>query len=78
MLFLLLKFMMIFLLFSRNNWNEKCRSCLITPILSDGCMSMGDALREIDAKSLVKSDFVLVFGDIVANIKLKSLVEEHK
>lgn len=47
-------------------------------IVSEGCMSVGDALRDIDAKSIVKSDFVLVNGDMVSNVNLKPLIQMHK
>jgi translation initiation factor eIF-2B subunit epsilon len=39
---------------------------------------MGDALRDIDAKSLIRSDFVLIYGDVVSNIKLQGIMEAHK
>lgn len=39
---------------------------------------MGDALRDIDAKNLIRSDFILLYGDVVSNIKLQAIVEEHK
>lgn len=41
-------------------------------------ISMGDVLREIDGRSLVKSDFILVSGDVIANIKLDQILQEHK
>lgn len=39
---------------------------------------MGDAMREMDDKSLIRSDFILVYGDIVSNLDLKTVVQEHK
>ncbi|KAK9509779.1 hypothetical protein O3M35_007016 [Rhynocoris fuscipes] len=50
----------------------------ITVIVSDGCRSLGDALRDLDAKALIRSDFILLTGDIVANLKLLPALEHHK
>jgi len=50
----------------------------VCTIVSDSCLSLGDALRDIEAKSIIRSDFVLVHGDLVANVKLVSIFEEHK
>ncbi|XP_071088301.1 translation initiation factor eIF2B subunit epsilon-like isoform X1 [Haliotis cracherodii] len=61
-----------------SKWNDSSSPMQVSPILSDGCMSVGDALREIDSKSLVRSDFILVSGDIISNINLKKILEEHK
>lgn len=61
-----------------SKWSESSSPCTVTPILSEGCLSMGDAMREIDDKSLIRSDFVLVYGDIVANLDLQSIIQEHK
>ncbi|KAK3099169.1 hypothetical protein FSP39_000456 [Pinctada imbricata] len=53
-------------------------SSTVSTIVSDGCMSMGDALREIHDKSIIRSDFILIYGDVVTNANLSSLLEEHK
>ncbi|KAL1503158.1 hypothetical protein AB1Y20_011217 [Prymnesium parvum] len=42
------------------------------------CYSSGDALREIEARGVIKSDFVLVPGDVVANVALGPLIAAHK
>ena len=47
-------------------------------IVSEDCISVGDALRDIDAKGLIKSDFVLVNGDLISNMKLKKVIENHR
>lgn len=52
--------------------------CEIKVVVSEECLSAGDALRNIDAKSLIKSDFVLVNGDMVSNMKLADIIKEHK
>ncbi|XP_069129392.1 translation initiation factor eIF2B subunit epsilon-like [Argopecten irradians] len=61
-----------------SKWSDSSCPCTVSTILSEGCMSMGEALREIDAKSIIRSDFILVFGDVVANVKLQDIVEQHK
>ena len=40
--------------------------------------SVGDFLREVDRRGLVKSDFVLVRGGVLSNLALPSIVEEHR
>eukprot|EP00965_Chrysotila_dentata_P235448 6200761-Pleurochrysis_carterae.AAC.2 len=42
------------------------------------CFSAGDALREVEAAGVIKSDFVLVPGDVVANLQLAPLLAAHK
>jgi translation initiation factor eIF-2B subunit epsilon len=50
----------------------------VLTVVSDGCMSVGDALRDLEAKAIIRSDFVLVHGDLVANLKLAPIVDEHR
>ena len=52
--------------------------CKVSVIVSEDCLSVGDALRDIDAKSIIKSDFVLVNGDMVSNVKLGDIIQKHK
>ncbi|XP_052280601.1 translation initiation factor eIF-2B subunit epsilon-like [Dreissena polymorpha] len=61
-----------------SRWNDKSSPCNVVPVVTEGCLSMGDALRDIDAKSLIRSDFVLIYGDVVSNIKLQPIIDEHK
>jgi translation initiation factor eIF-2B subunit epsilon len=51
---------------------------LVTTILADGCRSIGDVLREMDSRSLTRSDFFLLGCDTIANVDLKKLMKEHK
>lgn len=49
--------------------------CLSSP----SCVTAGDALREIDRQQLIQSNpFVLMSGDVVANVDLAAAIAEHK
>uniref|UniRef100_A0A8D9DUX5 Translation initiation factor eIF2B subunit epsilon n=1 Tax=Cacopsylla melanoneura TaxID=428564 RepID=A0A8D9DUX5_9HEMI len=51
---------------------------LITLIVSDGCHSFGDVMRDLDGKAVIRSDFILVTGDVVSNINLLSSLKTFK
>lgn len=52
---------------------------MIVPIMtSKETYSPGDAMRDIYTRGLVSSDFVLVMGDLVSNIKIDEVVRVHK
>lgn len=54
-------------------------SVTVTCLSSSTCLSAGDALREIDAMGIVRSDpFVLINGDVVSNMKLADAIAFHK
>jgi translation initiation factor eIF-2B subunit epsilon len=50
----------------------------VTTIVSQELNSVGDALRDLDAKQVLRSDFILVSGDVVSNMNLEKALEEHK
>ena len=50
----------------------------VVVVQAENCHSLGDALREIDSRHLVPGDFVLLYGDTVANLNFKSLLELFK
>ena len=50
----------------------------IVPIFSGEARSVGDAMREIDSKQILSSDFILVTGDIVSNLRIEDILKEHK
>jgi translation initiation factor eIF-2B subunit epsilon len=47
-------------------------------ITSELYRSLGDVLRDVDAKALVRSDFLLVYGDVISNINITRALEEHR
>jgi translation initiation factor eIF-2B subunit epsilon len=47
-------------------------------VVGPDCVSAGDALREIDARQLIKDDFVLINADVISNMKLDAVLAAHK
>lgn len=50
----------------------------VSIVSSEGCRCMGDALRDVDAKGLVRGNFILAGVDTITNANLAALLEEHK
>ncbi|XP_033107936.1 translation initiation factor eIF-2B subunit epsilon-like [Anneissia japonica] len=63
---------------SESKWNKRTSPCTVTTIMSEGCHSLGDAMREIDRKALIRSDFILVNGDVVSSVQLKDALNAHR
>ena len=64
--------------FRNSKWGSGPAAMAVDIIVSEGCLSVGDALRDVDSKSLLNDDFVLVNGDIVSNVNLEPLIQLHK
>eukprot|EP00897_Mesotaenium_endlicherianum_P001080 jgi/Mesen1/10973/ME000096S10559 len=50
----------------------------VRALVAHDCVSAGDALRFIDQKGSIRSDFVLVSGDVVSNMSLTKVLAEHR
>ena len=50
----------------------------IVNVVSQRSLNFGDAMREIFQCGAVRSDFILVTGDIVSNAKLTDVIAAHK
>ncbi|KAM4772565.1 translation initiation factor eIF2B subunit epsilon [Rhinophrynus dorsalis] len=61
-----------------SKWCRSTSPNVVRIVTSDLYRSLGDVLRDVDAKSLVRSDFILVTGDVVSNINLEAALEEHR
>lgn len=44
---------------------------------SDGCLSLGDALRDLYAKRLLRKYFILLNADTVTNANLQNIIQTH-
>ena len=66
---------------ARSRWATTHKSCPFTTVqfvrISDA-RSAGDILRDLDKRSLVDGDFILVNGDLVSSIKLDGVLAQHR
>ncbi|CAG9838374.1 unnamed protein product [Diabrotica balteata] len=46
-------------------------------LVSESCQSFGDCLRDLDAKGLIRGDFVLLEPGTMSNVQLLPLLEKH-
>ncbi|XP_067944044.1 translation initiation factor eIF2B subunit epsilon-like [Watersipora subatra] len=58
--------------------SEWARCMTLKVIINEDAQSIGDALRDLDDKQMISTDFVLLNGDLIANINLKACLEAHK
>lgn len=59
--------------------SSAARRLQVSCVASPTCLTAGDALREIDRQQLIQSNpFILMTGDVVANVDLVAAVAEHK
>ncbi|OAL51926.1 nucleotide-diphospho-sugar transferase [Pyrenochaeta sp. DS3sAY3a] len=47
-------------------------------IIQSTSHSIGDAMRDLDSRSLLVGDFLLVYGDVVSNLPLESALAAHR
>lgn len=62
----------------KSKWCRPSSPNTVHIITSEMYRSLGDVLRDVDAKSLVRSDFLLVYGDVVSNIDISQALQEHR
>ncbi|KAJ0058936.1 hypothetical protein NL108_003262, partial [Boleophthalmus pectinirostris] len=62
----------------KSKWCRPTSPNTVHIITSELYRSLGDVLRDVDAKSLVRSDFVLIYGDVVSNIDVSQALQEHR
>ncbi|XP_053165528.1 translation initiation factor eIF-2B subunit epsilon [Hemicordylus capensis] len=62
----------------KSKWCRPTSPNTVRIVTSDLYRSLGDVLRDVDAKSLVRSDFILVSGDVVSNINVSTALWEHR
>ncbi|KAK9768397.1 translation initiation factor eIF-2B epsilon subunit, GEF [Basidiobolus ranarum] len=63
---------------ANSRWKKTSSYIRVEVVVVQECYSIGDAMRELDAKSIIKNDFILVNGDVVSNIDLTKALEKHR
>jgi NDP-sugar pyrophosphorylase family protein len=63
---------------SRSKWISKVSPFSIFRIIPEMVTSVGDGMRELDKKAILKNEFVVVYGDVVSNMTLDSVLAEHR
>ncbi|XP_054276313.1 translation initiation factor eIF-2B subunit epsilon-like [Macrosteles quadrilineatus] len=57
---------------------DKWPGLSVSVVVSEGCRTFGDVMRDLDAKALIRSDFILLTGNMVGNLQLLPILETHK
>ena len=50
----------------------------VTIIADEYCHSFGGAMRALDGKGLLRDHFILTTADVISNVNLKPIVQEHR
>lgn len=62
-----------------SKWSKPTSGIKIVPIItSKETFTPGDAMRDIYTHGIITTDFVLVTGDLVSNVKIDEVVRLHK
>ncbi|KAI0302086.1 nucleotide-diphospho-sugar transferase [Russula brevipes] len=62
-----------------SRWSHPSTGLKIVPVMTaKETFSPGDAMRDIYTHGIITSDFVLVSGDLVSNIRIDEVVRAHK
>jgi translation initiation factor eIF-2B subunit epsilon len=61
-----------------SKWTKLGKSFKLDVIVNVNSRTEGDALRHLDELEIIKGEFILVSGDVVSSINLKSLLAQHK
>ncbi|XP_063223574.1 translation initiation factor eIF2B subunit epsilon [Bacillus rossius redtenbacheri] len=62
----------------KSKWAHRLSPMAVKIIVSESCRSFGDAMRDLDAKGVINSDFILLCGDTVGNLNLLPILQHHK
>ncbi|KAK3067719.1 translation initiation factor eIF-2B epsilon subunit, GEF [Teratosphaeriaceae sp. CCFEE 6253] len=64
--------------FEHSRWTKDTSPFSLEVVRQDKARSVGDAMRDVDQKGLMRGDFICVYGDVIANIPLDAALRAHK
>lgn len=62
----------------RSKWSSQSSPFSKLELIQSTSHSIGDAMRDLDSRSLLVGDFLLVYGDVVSNLPLESALAAHR
>jgi len=63
---------------TKSKWAAQSSPFSRLELIQSASHSIGDAMRDLDSRSLLKGDFLLVYGDVVSNLPLESALAAHR
>ncbi|KAA8915592.1 hypothetical protein TRICI_002237 [Trichomonascus ciferrii] len=61
----------------KSKWNGPGSPFRVYTILAPESSSVGDVMRDLDTKGLIRGDFLLISGDVVCNMDFQKVLDEH-
>ncbi len=62
----------------KSKWTKSGQQMKTKVVVVETIKSVGDALRHLNEMDVIHSDFVLISGDVISNIKLATVLKTHK
>ncbi|EAT89427.2 hypothetical protein SNOG_02696 [Parastagonospora nodorum SN15] len=63
---------------TKSKWAAQSSPFSRLELIQSTSHSIGDAMRDLDSRSLLTGDFLLVYGDVVSNLPLESALAAHR
>lgn len=63
---------------SNSKWSSRSSPFSKLELIQSTSHSIGDAMRDLDTRSLLVGDFLMVYGDVVSNLPLESALAAHR
>jgi translation initiation factor eIF-2B subunit epsilon len=63
---------------SRSKWSTLSSPFSKLELIRSTSHSIGDAMRDLDARDILVGDFLIVYGDVVSNLPLESALATHR